>query len=122
MNDIISTKDEFFKIITSYIESNGFNQIPDGFEKVLIKTLPNKDIYINQHRITQEGGTVELKLYVKTQGDGYIMDNNEGNKMDFTQFIFTIFDNGNKIREYNDCFYWHEPQYFINIFNQVFTI
>jgi hypothetical protein len=53
-------------------------------------------------------------------GDGWVADMDESNKMEFTQVRFETYQGDNLTTQYEETFYWDNPEYFINFFNQAF--
>jgi hypothetical protein len=122
MNEIIDLKQEFYISVESQLESLGFIKTNDTYESIINHQLPGQQISINGQTMQYPGKTIELKNTIKLYSDGCISDNDGSNEIGFTQICFTMNQDGEKIREHCECFYWNEFPYFINIFNQIFNI
>jgi hypothetical protein len=53
-------------------------------------------------------------------GDGWVADIDESNKVEFTQVRFEEYQGDKLSMQYEEVFYWDNPTYFINFFNQIF--
>ena len=122
MNQIINQKAEFYTSIEAQLESAGFIKVDDKYENIIKHQLPGQQISINGQVMHQPGKEVEIKNIVKLNNDGWVSDMDGSNKQEFTQIFFEMIHDGEKIREYNENFYWGELSYFMNIFNQIFRI
>jgi hypothetical protein len=68
----------------------------------------------------QTGKEIEIRQDIYLDGDGWVADMDESNKMEFTQVRFEAYQGDNLTTQYEEAFYWDNPEYFINFFNQAF--
>lgn len=120
-NDVLDIKKNWTDNIISYIVSNGFNEAPDGYIRLGVHQLPGQTISINGQVMHQPGGTLEIRQCIYFTGEGWIADEDESNKQNFTQVRFEIYQGDDLTMEFEEAFYWDNPNYFIEFFNQVFN-
>jgi hypothetical protein len=68
----------------------------------------------------QPGRSIECKQYIYFSGDGWIANVDESNKQFFTQVKFETYQDEDLAMQLEEAFYWDNPNYFIEFFNQVF--
>jgi C-terminal processing protease CtpA/Prc len=95
-NQDVDTKQELIEAITHL----------DGREVVLL--------------INREGKEIKIKYIIKFVGDGWVANVDETNKEEFTQVKFESYQDNELISEYEEAFFWDNPHYFIETFNQIF--
>ena len=120
-NEVLNIKKNWTDNIISHIVSNGFNKPPDGYIRLRVQQLPGQTISINGQVMHQPGGTIEIKQCIYFMGEGWIADEDESNKQNFTQVRFEIYQGDDLTMEFEEAFYWDNPNYFIEFFNQVFN-
>lgn len=120
-NEVLNIKKNWTDNIISHIISNGFNEVPDGYIRLGVQQLPGQTISINGQVMHQPGGTLEIRQCIYFTGEGWIADEDESNKQNFTQVRFEIYQGDDLTMEFEEAFYWDNPNYFIEFFNQVFN-
>ena len=118
--ELVNIKQEWVNTIESHITSRGFEKTDDGYARVRIVRQPGQTIYINGRQMQQGGKEIEVRQNIFFDGDGWVADMDESNKMEFTQIRFEIHQGDNLTNKYEEMFYWDNPTYFINFFNQIF--
>lgn len=119
MAELTNIKQEFLTTIKTIITQHGFKEVSDGYKKVSEHQTRGQVITINGQRMEQPGQLVTIKQSIYMQGDGWMANEDESNKREFTQIKFETMQGDNVVLSHEDCFYWDEPQYFINTFNQI---
>ena len=119
MAELTNIKQEFLTTIKTIITQHGFKETVCCYEKISEHQTRGQVITINGQRMEQPGQLVTIKQLIYNQGDGWVSNEDESNKREFTQFKFETHQGDNIVLSHEDCFYWDEPQYFINIFNQI---
>lgn len=120
MSEIVSVKDSWSSTIVSHIKANGFNEASDGFIRIKIQQLPGQTISINGQVMHQPGRSIECKQCIYFMGEGWVANEDESNKQLFTQVRFETYQDGDLAMQLEEAFYWDNPSYFIEFFNQVF--
>lgn len=120
-NEVLNIKKNWTDNIISHIISNGFNEVPDGYIRLRVQQLPGQTISINGQVMHQPGGTIEIKQCIYFTGEGWIADEDESNKQNFTQVRFEIYQGDDLTMQFEEAFYWDNHNYFIEFFNQVFN-
>ena len=118
--ELVNIKQEWVNTIESHITSRGFEKTDDGYARVRIVRQPGQTIYINGRQMQQGGKEIEVRQNIFFDGDGWVADMDESNKVEFTQIRFEIYQGDNLTNKYEEMFYWDNPTYFINFFNQIF--
>ena len=118
--ELVNIKQEWVNTIESHITSRGFEKTDDGYARVRIVRQPGQTIYINGRQMQQGGKEIEVRQNIFFDGDGWVADMDESNKMEFTQIRFEIYQGDNLTNKYEEMFYWDNPTYYINFFNQIF--
>ena len=78
-------------------------------------------ISINGQVMHQPGGTIEIKQCIYFTGEGWIANEDETDKQEFTQIKFETYQGDDLTMQFEEAFYWDNPNYFIEFFNQVFN-
>jgi hypothetical protein len=120
-NEVLNIKKNWTDQIISHIVSNGFNKAPDGYIRLRVQQLPGQTISINGQVMHQPGGTIEIEQCIYFMGEGWVANEDETNKQEFTQIKFETYQGDDLIMQFEEAFYWDNPNYFIEIFNQVFN-
>lgn len=120
-NALVNIKQEWLDAIKSHMTSIGFQETDWGYERVRIAREPGQTISINGRIMQQPGKEIEIKQLVCFQGDGWVADMDESNKVEFTQIKFETYQGNDLVLQHEEAFYWDEPNYFIDIFNQAFN-
>lgn len=111
-------KQEFLDQILNTIQSSGFEEVDLRYEKTTIHRQHGQTIIINGQQMEQPGKPVQIKHVIYFNGDGWVANEDESDKREFTQIKFVVEQDDQTMMEYEDCFYWDDVTYFINIFNQ----
>lgn len=119
MTELTNIKQEFITTINTIINQHGFKETACGYEKISEQRTRGQVITINGQRMEQPGQLIKIKQSIYNQGDGWVANEDESNKREFTQFKFETYQDNNVVVSHEDCFYWDDPQYFINVFNQI---
>lgn len=119
-NELVNIKQEWINAVESHIFPNGFEEILGGYERIKIARQPGQTIIINGRQMQQPGKEIEIRQYIYLDGDGWVANMDESNKMEFTQVRFEAYQGDKLSMQYEEVFYWDNPTYFINFFNQIF--
>ena len=119
-NALVNIKQEWNDVIKSHISSQGFQETEFGYERIIITREPGQTISINGRIIQQPGKEIKIKQLVCFQGDGWVADIDESNKVEFTQIKFETYQGNDLVMQYEEAFYWDNPIYFIELFNKAF--
>jgi hypothetical protein len=119
-NELVDIKQEWINAVESHIFPNGFEEILDGYERIKLVRQPGQTIIINGRQMQQPGKEIEIRQYIYLDGDGWVADMDESNKVEFTQVRFEEYQGDKLSMQYEEVFYWDNPTYFINFFNQIF--
>lgn len=120
-NEVLNIKKNWTDQIISHIVSNGFNKAPDGYIRLRVQQLPGQTISINGQVMHQPGGTIEIEQCIYFAGEGWVANEDETNKQEFTQIKFEIYQGDDLTMQIEEAFYWDNPNYFIEFFNQIFN-
>lgn len=117
-----NAKKDFLDSIKSHMSYQGFKEVEEDifYERVIVVRKPDQTISINGQVMHQPGKEIEIKHTVCFSGDGWVANQDESNKMDFTQVIFEIYQGKDLVMQHEDLFYWDEQDHFVNVFNQAF--
>lgn len=121
-NELVNIKQEWLNVIKSHLTSLDFQETDCGYERIRIAREPGQTISINGRIMQQPGKEIKIKQIVYFQGDGWIANSDETNKIDFTQIKFETYQGDNLVMEYEEVFYWDDSNYFIKLFNQIFNV
>ena len=113
-------KQEWLDAIKPYVIAQGFQEAEFGFEYVQIARQPGQTISINRRVMQQPGKEINIKYIIEFVDDGWVADVDETNKEEFTQVKFKSYQDNELISEYEEVFFWDNPNYFIESFNQIF--
>ena len=118
-----NAKKDFLDSIKSHMSNQGFQEVEENisYERVRVVRQPGQTISINGQVMQQPGKEIEIKQTVFFNGDGWVANQDESNKMDFTQVIFEIYQGNDLVMQHEDLFYWDEQDLFVNVFNQAFN-
>lgn len=119
-NELVDIKQEWISAVESYIFQSGFEAILGGYERIKLVRQPGQTVIINGRQMQQPGKEIEIRQYIYLDGDGWVANMDESNKMEFTQVRFETYEGDKLSMQYEEVFYWDNPTYFINFFNQVF--
>ena len=119
-NELVNIKQEWINAVESHIFPNGFEEILDGYERIKLVRQPGQTVIINGRQMQQPGKEIEIRQYIYLDGDGWVANMDESNKMEFTQVRFEAYQGDKLSMQYEEVFYWDNPTYFINFFNQIF--
>ena len=119
-NELVDIKQEWINAVESHIFPNGFEEILDGYERIKLVRQPGQTIIINGRQMQQPGKEIEIRQYIYLDGDGWVADMDESNKVEFTQVRFEAHQGDKLSMQHEEVFYWDNPTYFINFFNQIF--
>lgn len=120
-NELVNIKQEWINTIKSHIKSYDFQETDWGYERVRVVREPGQTISINGRVMQQPGKEIKIKQIVYFQGDGWVSNLDDTNKVEFTQIKFETYQGENLVMEYEEAFYWDESQNFIKTFNHVFN-
>ena len=120
-NELVNIKQEWLNGIKSHVTSNRFQETDWGYERTTITREPGQTISINGRVMQQPGKEIEIKEIVSFQGDGWVANMDDTNKVDFTQIKFETYQGENLVMQHEEAFYWDDLQYFIKLFNHVFN-
>jgi hypothetical protein len=119
MTDIINTKNEFMTTVKNIIKQYGFTENDNGYEKISEQRTGGQILSINGQRMEQPGKIVVIKHIINFFEDGWVANEDESCKREFTQIKFDILQDNQNIGTYEDCFYWDDINYFENILKQI---
>lgn len=119
-NTLVNIKQEWDDVIKSHISSQGFQETECGYERIITTREPGQTISINGRIMQQPGKEIKIKQLVYFQGDGWVADMDESNKVEFTQIKFETYQGDDLVMQYEEAFYWDNPNYFIELFNKAF--
>jgi hypothetical protein len=119
-NELVDIKQEWINAVESHIIPKNFEEILGGYERIRLVRQPGQTVIINGRQMQQPGKEIEIRQYIYLDGDGWVADMDESNKVEFTQVRFEAYQGDNLTSQYEEAFYWDNPEYFINFFNQVF--
>jgi hypothetical protein len=119
-NELVDIRAEWIKAVENHIIPLGFEETVYGYARVRTVRQPGQTIIINGQTMQQPGKEIEIRQDIYLDGDGWVADMDESNKVEFTQVRFESYQGDNLTSHYEEAFYWDNPEYFINFFNQVF--
>ena len=117
---IYNMKNKWMKDLEQEVLSRGFQKIEQGYELIKNVQQPGQTISINGRVMHQPGKTIEIKQTIVFNGEGWVGDENEENKKEFTQIKFKIEQNGQEIGTFEEGFYWDDIDHFKYMFNTIF--
>jgi hypothetical protein len=119
-NELIDIRAEWIKAVENHIVPLGFEETVYGYARVRTVRQHGQTIIINGQTMQQPGKEIEIRQDIYLDGDGWVADMDESNKVEFTQVRFEAYQGDDLTSHYEEAFYWDNPEYFINFFNQVF--
>ena len=119
-NELVDIRAEWIKAVENHIVPLGFEETVYGYARVRTVRQPGQTIIINGQTMQQQGKEIEIRQDIYLDGDGWVADMDESNKVEFTQVRFEAYQGDDLTTQYEEAFYWDNPEYFINFFNQVF--
>lgn len=119
-NELVDIKQEWISAVESHIIPKDFEEILGGYERIKLVRQPGQTVIINGRQMQQPGKEIEIRQYIYLDGDGWVADMDESNKVEFTQVRFEAYQGDKLSMQYEEIFYWDNPTYFINFFNQIF--
>lgn len=119
-NELVDIRAEWIKSVENHIVPLGFEETVYGYARVRTVRQPGQTIIINGQTMQQPGKEIEIRQDIYLDGDGWVADMDESNKVEFTQVRFEAYQGDDLTTQYEEAFYWDNPEYFINFFNQVF--
>lgn len=119
-NELVDIKQEWINAVESHIIPKNFEEILGGYERIKLVRQPGQTVIINGRQMQQPGKEIEIRQYIYLDGDGWVADMDESNKVEFTQVRFEEYQGDKLSMQYEEVFYWDNPTYFINFFNQIF--
>ena len=121
MGEVVQhTKDTWLSSIETSLTQLGFTKVDNGFERVHQQRHGGQVITINGQRMEQPGQIVTVKNVVTFNGDGWLVNEDDTNKREFTQVVFEVFTNGNSQGSAEQCMYWDSPDDVIKTVKQIF--
>lgn len=119
-NELVDIKQEWINAVESHIIPKDFEEILGGYERIRLVRQPGQTVIINGRQMQQPGKEIEIRQYIYLDGDGWVADMDESNKVEFTQVRFEAYQGDKLSMQHEEVFYWDNPTYFINFFNQIF--
>ncbi len=119
-NELVDIKRDWVKAVENYIAPLGFEETVYGYARVRTVRQPGQTIIINGQTMQQQGKEIEIRQDIYLDGDGWVANMDESNKVEFTLVRFEAYQGDDLTTQYEESFYWDNPEYFINFFNQVF--
>lgn len=119
-NKLVDIKQEWINAVESHIIPKDFEEILGGYERIKLVRQPGQTVIINGRQMQQPGKEIEIRQYIYLDGDGWVADMDESNKVEFTQVRFEAYQGDKLSMQHEEVFYWDNPTYFINFFNQIF--
>lgn len=119
-NALVDLKQSWLETIKERLLYQGFQEVENGFELIRVVRQPGQTISINGRVMQQPGKEIEIKHSISLVGDGWIANEDESNKEDFTQVVFETYQDGELMVEYEEAFYWTEPYRLIEVLYQIF--
>ena len=114
------TRDVWLSSIETSLTQLGFTKTDNGFECIRQQRHGGQVITINGQRMEQPGQIVTVKNTVTFNGDGWLTNEDDVNKREFTQIVFEVFTNGNSQGSVEQCMYWDSPDDVIKMVKQIF--
>lgn len=121
MGELIQhTRDTWLSSIETLLTQLGFTKVDNGFERVHQQRYGSQVTIINGQRMEQPGQIITVKNIIIFNGDGWLVNEDDTNKREFTQVIFEVFTNGNLQGSAEQCMYWDSPDDVITMVKQLF--
>jgi hypothetical protein len=120
MNEIIESKKIFIDSIQELLQSKGFKEVDNNWQRIQQHRLPGQIISINGQRLEQPGQIIEVKYSVHFNEDGWVSNEDETIKRDFTQIHLIIKEGETTQLDHEECFYWDDIEYIIHLLNHIF--
>lgn len=122
MNEIVLTKDNWLNEVEAIITGYSFNKVDDNtYSKDTIQYSGGQTIVINGQRMEQPGQQIKISNVIRFNGDGWIANEAESNKQNFTQVVFEVKSDTQEII-YEECIYWNDTQRVKELINQIVVI
>ena len=122
MNEIVLVKEDWLNKVETILNGYSFNKNEDGnYNKETIQYSGGQTIVINGQRMEQPGQQIRISNEIRFIGDGWIADEDESNKQNFTQVVFEVKSDVQEII-YEECIYWGDAQRVRELINQIFGI
>ena len=122
MNEIVLAKEDWLNEVETLLNGYSFNKTEDGnYSKETIKYTGGQTIIINGQRMEQPGQQIKITQLIVFNGDGWIANEDESDKRNFTQVVFEINSDSQK-QSYEECVYWDNTQRIRELINQIFRI
>lgn len=121
MKEILQiTREEWLKHIEGILEEHGYENVATNtYEKTQIGSTGSQVVVINGQRMEAPGRPVVVKHSILLNGDGYIVDEDDGNCREFTQIVFETTINDESRGQLEHCFYWDEPNEILKVMNEI---
>ena len=120
--EVVIQRDQFIQDFEGYLKGFGFNQTDSGLELTRIMRQPGQTIIMNGQRMEQPGTQIPVKYKVSILGDGWVADEDETNKREFTQISLETLV-GEELQGSLECaMYWDEPDEVKHIIKQIFKL
>lgn len=113
-------RDTWLSSIETSLTQLGFTKVDNGFERVHQQRYGSQVTIINGQRMEQPGQIITVKNTIAFNGDGWLVNEDDTNKREFTQVIFEVFTNGNLQGSADQCMYWDSPDDIITMVKQLF--
>ena len=114
------TRDTWLSSVETSLTQLGFTKVDDGFERMYQQRHGSQVITINGQRMEQPGQIITVKNTITFNGDGWLVNEDDTDKREFTQIVFEVFTNGNSQGSVEQCMYWDSPDDVINMVKQIF--
>jgi hypothetical protein len=122
MNEIVLAKEDWFNEVETILNGYSFNKTENGnYNKKTIQYSGGQTIVINGQRMEQPGQQIKISNEIRFIGDGWIADEDESNKQNFTQVVFEIKSDVQELI-YEECIYWNDAQRVRELINQIFKL
>ena len=114
------TREEWLKHIEGILEEHGYENVAvNTYERVQVGTTGGQVVVINGQRMETPGQQVKIRHTITLVGDGYVVDEDDGNCREFTQICFEAYVNDEKQFAMEQCFYWDEPNEILKVMNEI---
>ena len=120
--DLVNQKELFIREFEDYLKSFGFSHTDSGYELTKMMYQPGQTIIINGQRMEQQGSQIPIRYQVSILGDGWVADEDESNKREFTQIGLESFVGEESQGSLECAMYWDEPDEAKNIVKQIFKL
>ena len=121
-NEIVNIKDNWFDTLKTTLSTLVFVEQDNVFVKEYTAYTRNQFISINGQQINQGGQQVKVKHQITLNGDGWVADENEESKREFTQVVFETFIDDKSQGQVEECLFWDETETIRNYIKTIFNI